>query len=600
MSQDKIDVGNKVQHQLHRWKILLIIVAVWGLSSSLYAQDLKPTTNQNGQMGYADSKGKIIIQCKYDAAYPFIDGIAKINKNGKYGYINASGKFVIPAKYDYIQPWGKDLFCVRTKKKYGLIDKHGNNKLSVKYTYISDPNCYGKAWFALGGKINTSQKGNKIIEGAKIGIIDNKGNVNIAPKFKYLYEFSKKTTVNNIPFGDGKMLAPLNYAFDDTLNTDCKYMGYTTNAAHLGIEKAGIIDENGKEIIKKGVYTWVMCPTSGMIRYYKSNPKNWTMGYYNLATHNTLDVITLEKNADLQKGLRYISHGDFTGNIAPVNNYSQSNNWSFINKRGEKVLTGFSDVQYSKDFGLWLAKKDEKCLMIDEKGNIKAENNYSEIRFSATPETDKLLSVKKDSLWGLIDNNDRTILPCQYEDALGVRYGWMPVKQNGKWGYVRIDGTVVIPCEFKEVALIDSTDPECVWVLKDDMLWYNYNVSNNNLGNKGYLQCSNFANGFAWVKPKNLIVENNAITQAMINTVAKNTSSKDFSVEYVIVVGEDNQVYYDWPIPQALFEKVVDIINTKYKRPLTKAEMKRVGLYITRDVRSYPLNETIRNENWDF
>lgn len=49
--------------------------------------------------GYADCNGKIVIPCKWEDAYDFSEGLARIYKNGVYGFIDYSGTLVIPRRF---------------------------------------------------------------------------------------------------------------------------------------------------------------------------------------------------------------------------------------------------------------------------------------------------------------------------------------------------------------------------------------------------------------------------------------------------------------------------------------------------------------------
>lgn len=55
---------------------------------------------KNGKMGYIDKTGKIVIEPKYDAAYPFIDGRAAVQIEFKAGFIDRTGRETIPMIYE--------------------------------------------------------------------------------------------------------------------------------------------------------------------------------------------------------------------------------------------------------------------------------------------------------------------------------------------------------------------------------------------------------------------------------------------------------------------------------------------------------------------
>lgn len=60
-----------------------------------------PDANGQTKFGYIDKTGKIVIEPKYDYAFPFSDGLAQvaIQSGGTYGilrtgYIDSSGKYI--------------------------------------------------------------------------------------------------------------------------------------------------------------------------------------------------------------------------------------------------------------------------------------------------------------------------------------------------------------------------------------------------------------------------------------------------------------------------------------------------------------------------
>ena len=60
------------------------------------------SVESNDKWGFINTKGKMVIPCIYDAAWPFSKGFACVVSNGKLGVINQSGEFVIPPIADWI------------------------------------------------------------------------------------------------------------------------------------------------------------------------------------------------------------------------------------------------------------------------------------------------------------------------------------------------------------------------------------------------------------------------------------------------------------------------------------------------------------------
>lgn len=91
--------------------------------------------------GFIDEKGKLVIDYKYDIAYPFHEGmslvVSKVTK--KSGFIDKDGNEVIPMKYknafwDFYK--GRN-FCIDINNNAQLIDKNGTVLKTIgRYPYI--------------------------------------------------------------------------------------------------------------------------------------------------------------------------------------------------------------------------------------------------------------------------------------------------------------------------------------------------------------------------------------------------------------------------------------------------------------------------------
>ena len=79
----------------------------------------------NGQYGYIDTSGNIVIQPQYTDAGMFSEGLACVVKGGKWGYIDTEGNEVIPFIYDNANLFSNGLAEVSLNGKIGFIDKTG-------------------------------------------------------------------------------------------------------------------------------------------------------------------------------------------------------------------------------------------------------------------------------------------------------------------------------------------------------------------------------------------------------------------------------------------------------------------------------------------
>ena len=114
------------------WAILSLFVIcglalggyfLWGKGSersSLYPVKV------NGQWGYIDKTGKIVINPQFDSAWDFSEGLAWVKVGGKWGYIDKTGKIVINPQFDDAHDFHDGLALVVVEGLYGYIDRTGH------------------------------------------------------------------------------------------------------------------------------------------------------------------------------------------------------------------------------------------------------------------------------------------------------------------------------------------------------------------------------------------------------------------------------------------------------------------------------------------
>ena len=61
----------------------------------------------------------------------------------------------------------------------------------------------------------------------------------------------------------------------------------------------------------------------------------------------------------------------------------------------------------------------------------------------------KLLNVRKNGLYGVIDFKEKEIIPVKYESISVFNNGLAKVKQDGKYGFINQHGKVIVPINFE-------------------------------------------------------------------------------------------------------------------------------------------------------
>lgn len=83
--------------------------------------------------GFCDRNKKIVIECVYDSANPFKDGLAKVMQNVKFGFIDKTGHEVIPCQFDNADWFSEGLARVEKEGEWGFVDKKGHLVVSCQF-----------------------------------------------------------------------------------------------------------------------------------------------------------------------------------------------------------------------------------------------------------------------------------------------------------------------------------------------------------------------------------------------------------------------------------------------------------------------------------
>ena len=103
--------------------------------------------------GFCTPDKKIVIDCLYDWAYPFVDGMAIIKLKDKWKFVDKKGNEISPSNYDSISKflgsmaiankpennkdysYSENLAPIIVNGKYGFIDLVGKEVITCKYDF---------------------------------------------------------------------------------------------------------------------------------------------------------------------------------------------------------------------------------------------------------------------------------------------------------------------------------------------------------------------------------------------------------------------------------------------------------------------------------
>lgn len=100
-----------------------------------FKEGLAPVMNDEGNWGYIDKKGRIVIPYEWTLAYEFSEGLALVADNTiRFGYINKKGELVIPCEWNIAFDFSDGLAVVGNEFNIsGFINKKGELVIPCKW-----------------------------------------------------------------------------------------------------------------------------------------------------------------------------------------------------------------------------------------------------------------------------------------------------------------------------------------------------------------------------------------------------------------------------------------------------------------------------------
>lgn len=96
---------------------------------------------QGRKWGFADLKGKVVIDCKYLEVKSFRQGLAAVRNSNGWGFINSSGALVAEPMYSSCLPFSEGLAAVKLGDRIGYIDTDGILTIPAIFAEARSFNC---------------------------------------------------------------------------------------------------------------------------------------------------------------------------------------------------------------------------------------------------------------------------------------------------------------------------------------------------------------------------------------------------------------------------------------------------------------------------
>ena len=347
---------------------------------------LRIKTDDGYKFGYADRKGKIILEPLYNEVSRITeitgDDVFLITaNNGRYGVVK-NGKEVLKNDFTDINfDQNNNLLILQKDSSWGVVDLEGNNIVPIDYDNI-----------IIGGKYINAQKGEDTL------IFDASGN-NIDTDIlsynqvndNYAIVIDKDNNYNIVDNAGNKKLNE-NYTYIEYLNNDEFIV--TIDG------KTGIINGEGNSIIEVNYNAIQQIDGTNALQAVDSE-------------NNRTDII--DKDMQIHEGIEnaYISK-----ETNYIKLYSETD-VKYYNLDGKEIT--YKEI--APNNSIYADKKDGKWGLVDANGNVVVNYEYDMV----TEQNGNVAGVKKDGKWQIVDTKGQLVSDNAYT------LSWVNVTFLGKY-----------------------------------------------------------------------------------------------------------------------------------------------------------------------
>jgi hypothetical protein len=394
---------------------------------------------QDGQYGFMDENGNMMIAPSFEYAGQFKNGLAVVIQDGKYGYINKSGELMINYQYEEALDFDQGRAIVVVNGQYGLIDVSGNYILETKYndigtfseglTYVQDKNGY--QYYTLDGAIAFSSVFDEafsfhnglaqVKKDNKKGFIATNGVFVIAVSTGEMRHFKDSIFVHELRDSMNLIYANGNFLYE------------------YGFDQIGVLTNNRAIVEKDGIY-----------------------GYIN-------------GGGEIAIPLKFIPFSNYL-QFAQFENqhvvYKKGQKYAMMDSLGKSILPALFDgigifgelIPITKGKGWGYSNKDVR-LKID----YQFDYAYEFINGNAIAE--------KDGFYGLINLNAEEIMTFKYESIKRLNRDLLLAKSNHLFGLFSDQGEVLVKPQYDRITEVSIN---LLQLIKGQTILY-YDVSKKHL-----------------------------------------------------------------------------------------------------------------------
>ena len=157
------------------------------------------------------------------------------------------------------------------------------------------------------------------------------------------------------------------------------------------------------------------------------------------------EVLPNDLYAKLSK--QYDSIGNFEFGYAIV----KKQKYGLIDYKGQETLECVFDTMLTISPEAKVIKQNNKYGFIEYNGNKITEIAYKDVKFEPNFKKAKLVALKEDKLWGILDLNGKMLVPYEYDNIASIDTNCVVVGKNGKYGIIDSVGNYTVEMKYDTI-----------------------------------------------------------------------------------------------------------------------------------------------------
>ncbi|MBC8109676.1 MAG: WG repeat-containing protein [Verrucomicrobia bacterium] len=365
---------------------------------------LQPKQAPSGLFGYADEKGKFIIEPVFEKALPFENKVARVVQKNRWGVIDEKGKFIFKPQFADIQNFNNGTAIVANELTgggnwmYGLLENTGKILFSPQYQYMTAD--YQHQLFIAGNRLDA--------QNVRFGVINRKNTAVIPLRFKEIRHTRYRT-----------------FAGKDDKN---EWYFFDTEGKNVFRSKTQVISDFDENLafVKTSSGWGIMLPngkfaTDTVFQKIKTISAN----RFDLFAFPQTQVIDNQNKTIFKTRL-----ADITYLGENLFRFSEDGKSGLLDLKGKQIpKIAFDEINHFKN-GLAVVKNAGLYGVLNTKGKTIFPAKYNLI---AIDSISGLVLLQQSKRWQVGDRTGKVLTEIPYEEIRLQPYGMMIVRRGKQW-----------------------------------------------------------------------------------------------------------------------------------------------------------------------